>query len=86
MFEVYFFVIFGRFLSQIGPKLIMTLDITLIVYLEGTNKYPKSSRRNEWVRFIDALGPNGHVTYPYVNFLFVHTPKDLLIVAPPNKA
>ena len=29
--------IFGRFLSQIGPKLVMTWNITLIVYLEGTN-------------------------------------------------
>ena len=32
--------IFGRFLSNIGPKLVMTWNITLIVYLEGTNKYP----------------------------------------------
>ena len=34
------FVMFGRGLSQIGPKLVMTWNITLIVYLDGTNKYP----------------------------------------------
>ena len=29
--------IFGRFLSPIGPELVMTWNIALIVYLEGTN-------------------------------------------------
>ena len=31
---------FGQCLSEIGPKLLMTWNMTLIVHLEGTNEYP----------------------------------------------
>ena len=46
---------FRTILSKIGPKLVMTWNITLIVYLEGTNKYPNRSSAGVWAEPVESI-------------------------------